>query len=155
MFPKKRNHNSKIVSSSLTLSSLIFFTFLPSWLHKPHSLWYSENKHSSFLYLLDGVLTLLEYSLIITIIPFFRLWWRNKHVIFPHLAWQARFFLPLEAQLVKQLYYCRFKQVMHGAHKTTVHSGKVVSAACSFPIHYGVVENFTALFTLKSQQSEA
>lgn len=46
------------------------------------------------------------------------------------------------------------KQVMHGIHKTTLHSGKVVSGVCSFLIHYGVVENLTALFTLKIQQSE-
>ena len=44
---------------------------------------------------------------------------------------------------------------MHGIHKTTLHSGKVVSGVCSFLIHYGVVENLTALFTLKIQPSEA
>lgn len=104
------------------------------------------------MYLLDNVLTLLEYSLIISYL--FRVCRRNKLVLFQFPARQARF-LHHSAQFIKQLYYARFKQVMHAIHKTTLHSGKVVSGVCSFLIHYGVVENLTALFTLKIQRSEA
>lgn len=51
---------------------------------------------------------------------------------------------PLAAQLVKQLHYVRFKQVMHGIRKTTLPSGAAVSGACSFLIHYGAVESLTS-----------
>lgn len=64
------------------------------------------------------------------------------------------FFPNTRSTFVKQLYYS--KQVMHGIHKTAPRSGKVVSGACSFLIHYGAVEkNLTVLFALKIQQSEA
>lgn len=62
---------------------------------------------------------------------------------------------PLAAQLVKQLHYVRFKQVMHGIRKTTLPSGAAVSGACSFLIHYIAVESLTALFILKIQQRKA